>query len=249
MSVKIVLDFKCQLLVFLAIFLIWGTSHAADTPVEENKAPHFVVVLDPGHGGDDSGQHLSPAVLEKDFTLKVAQDLKLRLTRDTDKTVWLTRVKDTAVSLKGRQSLANAKNAQVFISIHAADGSLKPQAVFVFRHRVIDDERLNDLTNKAKESNLPAIPWEMAQEPVQAQSGNLAKHIGKALESANWPQMESPVVYIQEVPITVLTGVKAPGVLVEFPLPNSPATKTYDLFCRQTSEALAAGINEFLGRR
>ncbi|WP_349409719.1 N-acetylmuramoyl-L-alanine amidase [Pseudalkalibacillus sp. SCS-8] len=82
------------------------------------------VVLDPGHGGSDSGA-VYKQYREKDFNLKVALMVREFLLESYVVKVLMTRAKDETVSLKERTDFANKKNADYFFSIHhnAAGGS------------------------------------------------------------------------------------------------------------------------------
>ncbi|HEY2714322.1 MAG TPA: N-acetylmuramoyl-L-alanine amidase [Chthoniobacterales bacterium] len=86
-------------------------------PVEQT----LVVVLDPGHGGDDSGA-MCGNVMEKDLTLDVALRAELLL-RTAGFTTVLTRDSDRYVSLAERASLSNRTEHSIFISIHFNDGA------------------------------------------------------------------------------------------------------------------------------
>jgi N-acetylmuramoyl-L-alanine amidase len=80
--------------------------------------PNRVIVIDPGHGGINTGTH---SVLdgrpEKEFTLDWAMRLA-PLLETNGWTVFLTRTNDTEVMLSGRVALATAHHADVFISLH-----------------------------------------------------------------------------------------------------------------------------------
>lgn len=81
-----------------------------------------IVVIDPGHGGHDSGAVGYNGVLEKDITLAISLKLRSKLNklRPNLKTV-LTREKDIFIPIKGkdlRSKISNTVNASVFISIH-----------------------------------------------------------------------------------------------------------------------------------
>ncbi|MGM7700276.1 N-acetylmuramoyl-L-alanine amidase [Pseudalkalibacillus sp. Hm43] len=82
------------------------------------------VVLDPGHGGSDSGA-VYKQYKEKDFNLKVALMVREFLLESYVVNVLMTRTKDQTVSLKARTDFANEKNADFFFSIHhnAAGGT------------------------------------------------------------------------------------------------------------------------------
>ncbi|WP_353160781.1 N-acetylmuramoyl-L-alanine amidase [Myroides odoratus] len=77
----------------------------------------FKVVLDPGHGGKDSGtNHLSN--VEKDIVLAVALETGKILEKNKDIEVIYTRDKDVFVEVKQRSVIANDKGGNVFVSIH-----------------------------------------------------------------------------------------------------------------------------------
>lgn len=79
----------------------------------------FVVVLDPGHGGIDSGAVGISGVKEKDIVLDFAKTLRAELEKYQNIRVELTRDDDVFVRLKNRVQLARQHNAQLFVSLHA----------------------------------------------------------------------------------------------------------------------------------
>jgi N-acetylmuramoyl-L-alanine amidase len=91
---------------------------AAKQPIEEPKRGKPLIVIDPGHGGNDPGA-LGSSVTEKQLTLAVAKILKQEL-EDTGKfRVLLTRSRDVYIPLRERFGLAREKGAELFISLHA----------------------------------------------------------------------------------------------------------------------------------
>lgn len=95
-------------------------THPADRPAPAGT----LVVLDPGHGGGDSGA-ICGGVLEKDLTLDVAQRAERLLLRAGLRTL-MTRSDDRYVSLPGRAEIANRQGDCLFVSIHFNDA--KPAA-------------------------------------------------------------------------------------------------------------------------
>jgi N-acetylmuramoyl-L-alanine amidase len=88
-------------------------------PIERGVIPLAVrtVVVDPGHGGKDSGTLLPQyGILEKEITWDIAERLRLLLEADFD--VVMTRTGDETVALKERTEIANRANADLFVSIH-----------------------------------------------------------------------------------------------------------------------------------
>lgn len=78
-----------------------------------------VVVLDPGHGGIDTGAIGVHGTLEKAVVLSFAQVLKKKLEDTGHYTVFMTREDDTFVPLRKRVQFARGHNADLFVSIHA----------------------------------------------------------------------------------------------------------------------------------
>lgn len=113
-------------LLLLAISFAWFVRPSAPPhpPRTEHRrvargAQPLVVVLDPGHGGQDSGA-MCGTVLEKDLALDVAQRTA-RLLRAAGFATALTRDGDRYVSLVDRASLGNREDNSFFVSIHFND--------------------------------------------------------------------------------------------------------------------------------
>jgi N-acetylmuramoyl-L-alanine amidase len=89
-----------------------------DTPAM--LTPHMLtVVIDPGHGGNDTGTIGHNGLQEKQLTLDVAQRLGKLLEQNLGAHVLYTRKNDHYISLENRSALARKANADFFISIHA----------------------------------------------------------------------------------------------------------------------------------
>ncbi len=79
-----------------------------------------VVVIDPGHGGIDSGAIGVNGIYEKDVVLKVVNEI-LNLNKslfDDELDIYLTRYNDTLISLYDRSQLTKSLKADVFVSLH-----------------------------------------------------------------------------------------------------------------------------------
>ncbi|MGE4518935.1 MAG: N-acetylmuramoyl-L-alanine amidase [Desulfobacteraceae bacterium] len=81
------------------------------------------IVIDPGHGGNDTGGRSVSGLMEKDFTLYLAFAVKNKL--DKHFNVTLTRASDYSMTDIQRTDIANSANASLFVSLHA--GSLFTQ--------------------------------------------------------------------------------------------------------------------------
>jgi len=112
-------------LLLMIASLVWISFHQEKRPAvyRETKPaepaaskPFAVVVLDPGHGGEDSGA-MCGGVMEKDLTLDVARRVDRLLDSEGVATL-MTRLGDSYVSLADRAAFGNRARDSIFISIH-----------------------------------------------------------------------------------------------------------------------------------
>lgn len=85
-------------------------------PPPPPPAPFAVVVIDPGHGGQDSGT-MKSGLVEKELALDVAHRVERNL-QDRGLVAVMTRADDSYVSLQDRTTIANSQPESVFVSIH-----------------------------------------------------------------------------------------------------------------------------------
>ena len=89
-----------------------------------------VIVVDPGHGGEDEGAIGSSGYKEKDFNLMVSKELQ-KMLEEKGFYIILTRDNDRFVSLSDRTKIANEAGADLFISIHANASTNKEARGFI----------------------------------------------------------------------------------------------------------------------
>ncbi len=94
-----------------------------DRLTDRRRPTRPVIVLDPGHGGIDTGATGSGGTLEKAVALDFASLLKRKLEEGGRYDVHLTRETDLFIPLRERVSIARALQADLFISIHAEFGA------------------------------------------------------------------------------------------------------------------------------
>ena len=121
--------FLFLLLCFVFLFITFHASHIKSVFSHELSAPkHYTVVIDPGHGGFDSGKVGVNGTLEKDVNLSIAKKLE-QLLLASDIKVIMTRTTDTALNATSsnnkkrqdmlqRSQLINNANADCVVSIH-----------------------------------------------------------------------------------------------------------------------------------
>ena len=105
---------KVVLIVLTAACLcFWPNASLGQDPVEMYK-----VIVDPGHGGRDTGSKGLGDLLEKDVTMALAKKLVQALEETGEFRAELTRTDDQALSLDDRAGMANHNHGDLFISLH-----------------------------------------------------------------------------------------------------------------------------------
>ncbi|WP_145590499.1 N-acetylmuramoyl-L-alanine amidase AmiC [Yersinia aleksiciae] len=79
----------------------------------------IVIMLDPGHGGEDPGAIGRNKTREKDIVLQIARRLRTLIQKEANMRVFMTRNEDVFIPLKVRVAKARKQRADLFISIHA----------------------------------------------------------------------------------------------------------------------------------
>jgi N-acetylmuramoyl-L-alanine amidase len=184
----------------------------------------FVVVIDPGHGGDDTGALGPSGLAEKDVTLDLARRLKQRLLAGMDVEVLLTREADKTMALDDRTAIANHARADLFVSIHANSSrraNARGAETYFLSYQATDDESRavaaienNTLGLDAGvqgNSNLEMLLWDLAQTAFLKESSALAEIIQDKLNAA----LDIDNRGIKQAPFRVLMGATMPAVLVE----------------------------------
>ncbi|MGV6828457.1 MAG: N-acetylmuramoyl-L-alanine amidase family protein [Flavobacteriales bacterium] len=100
-------------ILFLLFNLVFNTYSYSNN----KQTKPFVVVLDAGHGGHDSG-NTKNKYLEKDIALKIILEIGKILEKDPSFKVIYTRKKDVFLKLRERAAIANKADADLFVSVH-----------------------------------------------------------------------------------------------------------------------------------
>lgn len=103
----------------------------------------IVIMLDPGHGGEDSGAVGKNKTREKDIVLQIARRLSALIKREPNMRVFMTRNEDVFIPLKVRVAKARKQQADLFVSIHAD----------AFTHRSARGSSVFALSTKGATSN------------------------------------------------------------------------------------------------
>ena len=230
-------------LFLLAISFVWflrlpgrlPTGAASSTQSSEKKE-RLVVVLDPGHGGGDSGA-MCGAVMEKDLTLDVALRAELLLGAAGFKTA-LTRHDDRYFSLAERAAVANREKNSLFVSIHFNDGERAAASGVetYFAPRQVSNGRgifawLSFLQPTEKTA------------PLQARSESLARFLQASLVERTQAVNRG----IKMAQFYVIANVRHPAALVEGGFITNPADAT-KLATGEYRQEIASAISEGIHR-
>ncbi|WP_166239504.1 N-acetylmuramoyl-L-alanine amidase family protein [Paenibacillus turpanensis] len=101
-------------------YKISQSSNGMETTIKLKPAEtRFKIVIDPGHGGNDSGAVASSGNYEKDFNLTLSNKVKQLLDQDPAVQAEITRSTDVYIPLDDRVAAANGMDADLYVSIHA----------------------------------------------------------------------------------------------------------------------------------
>ena len=95
-----------------------------------------VIIIDPGHGGKDTGAIGINKLKEKEVVLNIAKEI-IKLNRtllNNEFDIYLTRYTDTLISLSDRTRLATALKTDIFISLHCNASSMNSSGIEVYVH-------------------------------------------------------------------------------------------------------------------
>jgi N-acetylmuramoyl-L-alanine amidase len=227
--------------------------------------PRPLIVIDPGHGGIDTGTKAASGEQEKIIVLEFATTLRDKLEKSGKYRIAMTRQDDSFVALSERVRFARSLKAALFVSIHAdylprKEGEAHGATVYTLSENASDSEaaRLAEAENKADviagvdltaESNAVAdILIDLAQRETKAFSHQFAKTLLTELKTAT---------KLHKIPnksagFLVLRAPDVPSVLLEL---GYVSTKD-DLkqlmsasWRERTAEAMTRAIDSFLAPR
>ncbi|HSB77156.1 MAG TPA: N-acetylmuramoyl-L-alanine amidase [Candidatus Methylomirabilis sp.] len=225
-------------------------------------AESLTVVLDPGHGGHDTGAVGPTGLMEKDVVLDLALRLRRLLQERLGMRVIMTRDKDVFVPLQERSAIANRAKADFYVSLHV-NGSSRRGAVgfetFYFTREPSDSDarasaqRENLLidrdgtTGRDQESLLRITLADLAVTRDIRESGELAELALGSLDKILRVENRG----VKSGPFYVLATVAMPAVLVESAFitnPNEERKLQRDAYRQRIAEALCEGIGKFKAR-
>jgi len=222
-----------------------------------------IIVIDPGHGGKDSGAVGPRRRYEKDVVLNISKNLYYNL-KSLGYKVYMTRLRDRFVSLRYRTRFANKKNADLFIAIHAnaARRSRRWDAkgietYFLSPARSARAKRVAALENAQNVNSLSyssrnilltllnrgkIISSQKLAIDIQSHMlYNLRKYYGKRIVDGG----------VREAPFWVLVGAQMPAVLIEVGYithPNESKRIASKIYQKRIANGITSGVVSYFAK-
>ena len=227
--------------------------------------PRPLVVLDPGHGGLDSGTVAPTGDTEKTIVLEFAQQLRDKLEKSGKYRVAMTRTDDRFVPLADRVQLARSRQAALFLSIHAdalphRDSEARGASIYTLSETASDAEaaRLAEAENRAdviagvdlsaEPNDVADILIDLAQRETKAFSANLAHALAKELKATSRLHKHP----LKSAGFRVLKAPDVPSVLIELGYVSSSQDLKYllsDAWRSRAIDSIAQAITTFFATR
>jgi N-acetylmuramoyl-L-alanine amidase len=215
------------------------------------------IVIDPGHGGHDSGTIGPNGLEEKDLVLDVGRRLGKLLEARLGAAVVYTRKDDTFIPLETRTAVANQARADLFVSIHAnsshdADArgvetyylnfTSSPEALEVAaRENAVSEKSIYELQDLVKK-----IALKEKIEESREFAGDVQESLHRGLAG------KSPAIRdrgVKKAPFIVLIGANMPSILAEISFVSNPADEhrlATSEYRQRIAESLYRGIAKYV---
>jgi N-acetylmuramoyl-L-alanine amidase len=215
------------------------------------------IVIDPGHGGHDTGTIGPTGLPEKDVVLDVALRLRRLLERKIGCDVVMTRDDDTFIPLEERTAIANQKGADLFISIHA-NASRDPSARgvetyylnFTSNPDALEVAARENATSQESVHQLQDIIKKIALTEKIEESHEFARQVQREVEQrvamTGGEQRDRGV---KKAPFVVLIGANMPSILAEISFLSNPRDERLlkrQEYRQKIAEALYNGILRYV---
>jgi N-acetylmuramoyl-L-alanine amidase len=215
------------------------------------------IVIDPGHGGHDTGTIGPEGLEEKNVVLDVALRLRKLIEQRMGSEVVMTRSDDTFIPLEDRTAIANQRSADLFVSIHAnASRDSSARGIEVYYLSLTSDP--GDLEVAARENatsqesvyQLQSLVKKIALTEKVEESSEFARQIDHSLDMATIRNgNRQPDRGLKKAPFVVLIGANMPSILAEISFLTNPHDErllSQSDYRQQIAEGLYRGIQRYV---
>lgn len=232
-----------------------------NVPPRPAPAGQLTIVIDPGHGGKDTGAIGPRGLKEKDVVLDIGLRLRRLLVDRLGARVVMTRSDDTFIPLEERTAIANRAHADFFISIHL---NAAPQARASGVETYTLSREPSDLSARAsaarenlvlnlegvlprEQDSLKAVLWDMAESLHVQESSAMAEMLLEDLGRGLRVETRG----VKRGPFVVLMTAGMPSALVEVAFisnPNQERRLQEESYRHSIAAALSQGVERFATR-
>lgn len=220
------------------------------------------VVIDPGHGGKDSGAVGPTGLMEKDVVLDIALKVKELFKTDPQYNVILTRDKDIFIPLNERTEIANRAGADLFVSIHAnASANSYAKGIETYILNWTDDEeairvaaRENAISVKKMRQLKGELGFMLAsleREAKRDDSVKLAGYIHTRMTEALKNSFSRSDNGVKQALFYVLVGAQMPSCLLEVSYISNPEEERLladEYYRMKIAQSIVNGIKDYFSR-
>ena len=215
------------------------------------------IVIDPGHGGHDTGTIGPKGLQEKDLVLDVSRRLGKLLTTRLGAEVVYTRSDDTFIPLETRTAIANQEGADLFVSVHANSSrdpdargvetyylnfTSSPDALEVAaRENAVSDKTIHELQDLVKKI---ALKEKIEESQEFASDVESSLHSGLAAKNPGLRDRG-----VKKAPFIVLIGANMPSILAEISFVSNPGDERKlraPDYRQRIAESLYRGIAKYV---
>lgn len=242
-----------------------GNTQPAPTPKSKPSSGRpIIVMLDPGHGGEDPGAVGPSGTREKDIVLKIAKQLKQMIERERNMKVYLTREDDVFIPLGVRVAKARKLNADIFISIHAdafTTPSARGSSVFALSEKGATStaakflaqtqnnaDRIGGVKIAGKDRYLMHTLFDLTQTATINDSLKLGKQVLTKVGQLNTLHKNR----VEQAGFAVLKAPDIPSILVETAFISNPEEERKlrdSAFQRKMAGSILDGIKNYFSQR
>ncbi len=243
---------------------IWSVrlppAQSGPQPGKAGRDRPIVIMLDPGHGGEDPGAVGKYRTREKDVVLQIARRLKALIDKEGNMRAYMTRNEDVFIPLKVRVAKAQKQRADLFVSIHADAFTSRPasgSSVFALSTKgatstaakfLAETQNASDLiggVSKSGDRYLDHTMFDMVQSLTINDSLKFGKAVLGKLGNINKLHKNS----VEQAGFAVLKAPDIPSILVETAfisnVEEERKLRKTAKFQQEVAESILAGIKAY----
>lgn len=237
-----------------------------ESRLQQRSKTRKIIVIDPGHGGDDTGAIGARGIYEKDVVLSLATSLKNAINQREGFKAFVTREGDYFVPLRKRVEIAREYGAHLFVSVHTDanfNKKVRGASVYCLSTKGASDEAAKLLAERenasdfiggvsyASNKDLDSILIDLVQTQTINDSLRLGGMVLTALGNFNEVKFKQP----KQAGFAVLKATEIPSILIETGFITNPTdakllkSKSFQLSLAQAIAQESFSFTEMLTKR